>query len=120
MMIGFAGSRGKCGFARMGVRWVSFSATVGGIRGNGDTEIEMEFGEIGDVAVVVWGVGSGTGEGDRGAAGRLGVLPDEDVRGSAGGDNGWVQGAAVGGWTGVLIDEKCDWVKVLGGDMGAN
>ncbi len=80
----------------------------------------MKVGEVGGVAVAVGGVGFGAGVGDLVAAGGLGVLPGGDVGGSAGGDRGWVEGAAVGGWAGVLVDPEGDRVEVLGGDLFAD
>ena len=80
----------------------------------------MEIGEVGGVTVAVGGVGFSAGVGDFGAAGGLGVLPCGYVRGSGGGDVGRVEGAAVGGWAGVLVDEEGYGVEVLGGDLFAD
>ncbi len=95
---------------------LKWSTTVGRVGRGGDAEIEVEFGKVRGVAVTVGGVGFGAGVGDFGAAWGLGVLPGGDVGGSAGGDCGRVEGAAVGGWAGVLVDEEGDGVEVLCGD----
>lgn len=78
-MIGFAEGCGKCASRYMGVSWVSFLATVGGVGGERNIQIDVKSREIGNVTVAVRSVGFGAGAGDFRASGRLGILPCDDV-----------------------------------------
>src|SRR5215472_8066916 len=93
---------------------------MGGVVRGGHTHVEKDFGDTGRVAVAVPGIGLGTGAGIFRPARGLRILPSGDVGGACRSDRGRRRGAAVRGWTRILVDEDRDRVEMLCGHLFAD